>query len=140
MQEYPKPEDKKLFFLFSLILHVLLLYILFLFLSYQKSSKSVLHQPRDPQKELNTSDSAKQPEETTNTSESKSQEIAQLKAQQSAFGAPVIFQDMPESIPTLAANETLDGDGHDVKHIESELSQKTEPQERIGQDSPRAQL
>lgn len=121
MQDYREPENKTLFFLLSLLIHLLLLYIFFLFLSYQNSDKTVANERSEAQKDEQSAVSG-QPLAQGNKPDSEQekeipkptpQELAELKAQQSAFGAPVVFEDMPESLPTLATNLDTDGDGQE---------------------------
>ncbi len=137
MNEHPEQERKSTFFLLSLLLHLLLFYICFLFISYHKSSKTVANRLEKGQKELSSpgsreqasptgeqeapGDKEKEPEKEESKKEK--EELAELKARQSAFGAPVVFAEMPESTPEVASNETQDDD---AQHPETEPLAKTE--------------
>ncbi len=140
MLEHPEQERKSTFFLLSLLLHLLLLYICFLFISYHKSHKTVANRLSKAQKELSSPGSAqKEPPSPSSTKEERPkdpgqepkkeepkperEELAQMKARQSAFGAPVVFAEMPESTPTVASNETQDDD---AQQPETEPLNKTE--------------
>lgn len=137
MYEHPEQERKSTFFLLSLLLHLLLFYICFLFLSYHKSSKTVANRADKAQKELSTPGSRQQPSPTPQEEihgnkekepekeepKKEKEELAELKARQSAFGAPVVFAEMPESTPTVASNTVLDDES---EQPETEPLSKTE--------------
>ncbi|MGE0010538.1 MAG: energy transducer TonB [Candidatus Babeliales bacterium] len=141
MQQYREPENKKMFFLLSLLVHLLLLYLFFLCISYHNSNKTVVDPRSDAQKDPNQGSSqpapapGTQPDKPQDPKEEEkkaSQELAELKARQSAFGAPVVFEDMPESVPTLAVNKDHDGPGDEEQElVEDQPDATTKKQEAV---------
>ncbi len=93
MHEQSLEGKRSPFFLLSVLLHLLFAFLCYQFISYHKAGQTAANSPLDVLKQL------------------QGQERAEMKAAQSAFGAPVIFQEMPEFTPIETAEDTSDEDG-----------------------------
>lgn len=119
MYDHPMQEQRSPFFLLSFILHLLLLYLCYQLISYHKTSQNAA---KSPPNMLN------QPIDD---------EPAEMRAKQSAFGAPVVFQDMPEFTPMDTADNADDQDGQQNEPV----MQHAEPiPEQAENDTPEQPL
>lgn len=117
--------------------------ICILFIAYHNYHKSVVNEAINSKKDAISATSSppsrqyqgqEGPQEPP-PSQDKKDELAEMRAQQSSFGAPVVFEDMPQIQPSVAANleadDTGTSDQEQSEEAESDFKNKESQVEKI---------